>query len=239
MKINLLEAITVIPRCLGSIAFLFLITKIMGKKQVSQFSLFDYVIGISIGNFTAEMTLNREVQYINGMMAILTFGILSYVISKLINKSINIRKFIIGTPTILIDKGKIIEKNLKKVNIDVNDLLEDARISGYFDISEIEFAIMEANGSISFLVKSEFKNPTISDLKLKNNRTSLSANLIVNGEYMEDAIKHSNITKKELIQEIKKMNLNTPDSILLCTLTNSNLKFYFKDEKEKNQSLLE
>ena len=239
MKINLLEAITVIPRCLGSIAFLFLITKIMGKKQVSQFSLFDYVIGISIGNFTAEMTLNREVQYINGMMAILTFGILSYVISKLINKSINIRKFIIGTPTILIDKGKIIEKNLKKVNIDVNDLLEDARISGYFDISEIEFAIMEANGSISFLVKSEFKNPTISDLKLKNNRTSLSANLIVNGEYMEDAIKHSNITKKELIQEIKKMNLNTPDSILLCTLTNSNLKFYFKDEKEKNHSLLE
>jgi uncharacterized membrane protein YcaP (DUF421 family) len=77
MHIDLMEAIKVIPRCLGATIFLFFITKIMGKKQVSELSLFDYVIGISIGNFTAEMTLNTDVQYINGMVAVATFGLLS------------------------------------------------------------------------------------------------------------------------------------------------------------------
>ena len=239
MKFDVLEALEVVPRCLGSIIFLFFITKLMGKKQVSQFSLFDYVIGISIGNFTAEMTLNKEVQYINGMMAILTFGLLSYFISKLLNKNIAIRRFIIGTPTVLIDNGKIIDKGLKKVNIDVNDLLEDARISGYFDIAEVDFAIMEANGSISFLPKGEFKNPNISDLKIDSSKSYLSANIIVNGEYMEEAIKRSKITKEQLLDKLKKMNLDKPDSILLCTITNNQLKFYFKNEKPKNYSLLE
>ena len=232
MKIDVIEGLNVIPRCLGSVVFLFLITRIMGKKQVSQFSLFDYVIG----NFTAEMTLNTDVQYINGMMAITTFGILSYIVSKAVNKSIRIRRFIIGTPTVLLDDGKVIEKGLQRVNIDINDLLEQARIN---DISEVAYAIMEANGNISFLPKGEFKNPTKHDLKLDSQKSYLSANIIVNGEYMEEAIKKSKITKKELIKQLKKMHLDSPDSILLATVTDKDLQFYFKDVEPKNYSLLE
>ena len=239
MHIDFLEAIEVIPRCLGATVFLFFITKIMGKKQVSEFSLFDYVIGISIGNFTAEMTLNTDVQYIDGMVAVATFGLLSISLTKLINKSIKLRRFVVGTPTVLIDNGKIIQSGLKRVNIGVNDLLEEARMSGYFDISEVEYAIMEGSGTISFLPKSEFKNVTNSDLDIKTNKSYLSANIIINGEYMEEAIKKSNITKKELIKKLKKMNLDSPDSILLCTITNNKLNFYFKDQDPVNDLLLE
>ncbi len=239
MSIDILDMLNVVPRCLGSILFLFLITKFMGKKQVSQFSLYDYVISISIGNFTAEMTLNKDVQYVNGMMAIFTFGVLSFFIAKIVNKSIRLRKLIIGTPTVLIDRGKIIESGLKKVNIDVNDLLEDARIAGYFNIDEIEFAIMEANGSISFLPKDKYRMINTSDLGMNEKETYLTINLIVNGKYMDQAIKNSRITKKELKNKIKKMNLNNIDSILLCTVNNNDLKFYFKDEKVINYSLLE
>lgn len=239
MSIDFYDMLLVIPRCLGSIFFLFLITKFMGKKQVSQFSLYDYVISISIGNFTAEMTMNKEVQYVNGMMAIFTFGVLSYIVSKIVSRSHIFRRIIIGTPTVLIDRGKIIDSGLKKGNIDVNDLLEDARIAGFFNIDEIEFAIMEANGSISFLPKDKYRNPNISDLGVKEEETYLTSNLIVNGKYMNEAIKKSRITKKELVNKIKKMNLDGPDSILLCTINNSNLNFYFKDEKVINYSLLE
>ena len=239
MHIDFLEAIKVIPRCLGATVFLFFITKIMGKKQVSEFSLFDYVIGISIGNFTAEMTLNTDVQYIDGMMAVATFGLLSISLTKLINKSIKLRRFVVGTPTVLIDNGKIIQSGLKRVNIGVNDLLEEARMSGYFDISEVEYAIMEGSGTISFLPKSEFKNVTNSDLDIKTDKSYLSANIIINGEYMEEAIKKSNITKEELIKRLKKMNLDSPDSILLCTITNNKLNFYFKDQDPVNDLLLE
>ena len=77
------------------------------------------------------MTLNTDVQYINGMIAITTFGVLSYIVSKLVNKSIRIRRFIIGTPTVLLDDGKVIDKGLQRVNIDINDLLEQARNNGY------------------------------------------------------------------------------------------------------------
>lgn len=240
MKVDLIEALYIVPRCLGAIFFLFLITKIMGKKQVSEFSLFDYVIGISIGNFTAEMTLNMDVQYIDGMVAITTFGILSLVLTKIINKNIKLRKWIIGTPTVLMDDGKIIEDGLKKVNIDVNDLLEEARIAGYFDISEIAFAVMEGNGNISFLPKAIYKPVTINDLNIKTEKSSLSANLIVNGEFMDEAINNSNITLDELKHKIKKeLNLDKPDSILLCTITDKNINFYLKNEKIKNYSLIE
>lgn len=239
MKIDILDMFNVVPRCLGSIFFLFIISKFMGKKQVSQFSLYDYVISISIGNFTAEMTLNKDVQYVNGMMAIFTFGVLSFLTSKLLNKSIRLRRIIIGTPTVLIDRGKIIESGLKRVNIDVNDLLEDARIEGYFNIDEVEFAIMEANGNISFLPKDKYRMTNISDLGIKDKETYLTSNLIVNGKYMDEAIKNSRITKKQLEKRIKKMNLNNIDSILLCTINNNDLKFYFKDEKVINYSLLE
>ena len=240
MHIDFLEAVKVIPRCLGATIFLFFITKIMGRKQVSEFSLFDYVIGISIGNFTAEMTLNMDVQYIDGMVAITTFGILSLVLTKIINKNIKLRKWIIGTPTVLMDDGKIIEDGLKKVNIDVNDLLEEARIAGYFDISEIAFAVMEGNGNISFLPKAIYKPVTINDLNIKTEKSSLSANLIVNGEFMDEAINNSNITLEELKHKIKKeLNLDKPDSILLCTITDKNINFYLKNEKIKNYSLIE
>lgn len=239
MHIDFLEAVKVIPRCLGATIFLFFITKIMGRKQVSEFSLFDYVIGISIGNFTAEMTLNTDVQYINGMVAVATFGLFSISLTKLINKNIRLRRFVVGTPTVLIDNGKIIQSGLKRVNIGVNDLLEEARMSGYFDISEIDYAIMEGSGTISFLPKREFKNVTVNDLNIKTDKSYLSANIIINGEYMEEAIKKSNITKEELIKRLKKMNLDKPDSILLCTITNNKLSFYFKDQDPINDLLLE
>ena len=239
MHIDFLEAVKVIPRCLGATIFLFFITKIMGRKQVSEFSLFDYVIGISIGNFTAEMTLNTDVQYINGMVAVATFGLFSISLTKLINKNIRLRRFVVGTPTVLIDNGKIIQSGLKRVNIGVNDLLEEARMSGYFDISEVDYAIMEGSGTISFLPKREFKNVTVNDLNIKTDKSYLSANIIINGEYMEEAIKKSNITKEELIKRLKKMNLDNPDSILLCTITNNKLNFYFKDQEPINDLLLE
>ena len=117
------EVITVIMRSIVSLTVLFAVTKLLGKKQVSQLSVFDYVIGISIGNFAAEITINMETQFINGIVAMIVFGLIAFSVSIITMKSITLRRFFMGTPTILIQKGKILEKNLKKVKFDVNDLL--------------------------------------------------------------------------------------------------------------------
>ena len=147
--------IEVLPRGLISLTTLFFMTKLLGKKQVSELSLFDYVIGISIGNFAAEITINTEVSLLNGVLAVILFGTVAFLISKLTMKSIWVRKFVTGTPTVLLEKGKFIYKNMAKTKFDMNDFLEECRGNGYFDVSELEYAILEANGKISFLPKPE------------------------------------------------------------------------------------
>ena len=190
MDFSLNEISIVILRGLVSLVTLFLITKLLGKKQVSQLSLFDYVIGISIGNFAAEITINLETSLINGTVAVIEFGLIAYAISILTMKSIKLRRFFMGVPTVLIDKGELIEKALKKVHFDVNDLLEECRCNGYFDLNEIEYAIMECNCNLSIMPKSTYKPVTIRDLKLKEQVQGLCANVIIDGKIMENNLKN-------------------------------------------------
>lgn len=237
MDIN--EALSIIPRSLISLVTLFIATKILGKKQVSELSLFDYVIGISIGNFTAEMILVLENQLINGVVAILTFGIVGYIISYISLKSISFRRFMIGTPTIIMSNGKILYNALKKLNIDINDFLEQARIAGHFDITQINYAIMEANGDISFLLKEKYQTPTAKDLNVKKESESLPANIIIDSNIMNENINETDKTKDWFIKELKKQGYTSYENILLATYSNNNLTIYRKNENTKPKNVLE
>lgn len=237
MNIDFIEAFKIIPRSVVSLIILFLITKLMGKKQVSELSLFDYVIGISIGNYTAEMVMNFDYQYINGIIAILTFGIISYLVSILTMKSMSLRRFLIGVPTIIIDEGKISLEALKKAKLDINDFLEQCRGEGYFDVSEISSAILEANGKISILPKRDYQVPTLKDLKIKANKEYLSVNVIIDGNLMENNLKNSNKNKAWLDKEVEKQGYNGYENILLATITNDSLNIFDKDTKTPKKVL--
>lgn len=233
------EALSIIPRSIVSLVALFIATKILGKKQVSQLSLFDYCIGISIGNFTAEMILVLDSQLINGVVAIVTFGIMGYLISYLTMKSIIIRRFAFGVPTIIMKEGKIIYTALKKLNIDINDFLEQARSEGYFNLEEISYAIMEANGKISFLEKDEYKKPTKKELKLKKTKETLAANVIIDSKLMIENIKNTDQPYEWFIKELKKQGYETYENILLATYANDTLNIYQKNENIEPTKILE
>lgn len=233
------EAFMIIPKCFISIVVLFIVTKIIGKKQVSQLSLFDYVIGISIGNFIAEMVLNKEVQYMDGVIAMFTFGVLSYLVSWITMKSITLRRFLIGVPTIIIEDGKIIEEGLKKTNIDVNDFLEQCRINGYFDISDISYAIMEASGDISILPKSVATPVVQKDLKIKSSPATLTANLIIDGKLLISNIKACHLTVNQVRDELRKQGYDGEQQVLLAVYSNKKIVTYKKEEQTKNYSILE
>lgn len=237
MDIN--EALSIIPRSLISLISLFIATKILGKKQVSQLSLFDYCIGISIGNFTAEMILVLENQLINGIVATLTFGIVGYLISYLTTKSMKLRKIVTGIPTIIMSEGKILYESLKEANIDINDFLEQARSSGHFNIEEISYAIMEANGKISFLLKDEYNNPTKEDLNIKTEKTSLSSNIVIDSKLMIDNIKNTDKSINWFKKELKRQGYTTYENILLATYTNNTLNIYRKNKNIKQKNTLE
>ena len=233
------EAFVIIPRSLVSLIVLFLVTKIIGKKQVSELSLFDYVIGISIGNFTAEMTLDLDGQYINGAIAMLTFGIFAFLVSKASLKSIWFRRLVIGVPTIIIDNGKILIKSMKKVNIDINDLLEEARNNGYFDIGEISYAIMEANGKISFLAKDQYSKPTKKEMDIKTQPDILTANIIIDSKLMYKNIKNTDKSLEWFKQQLKVKGHETYENILLATYSNNTLTIYKRNDTTKPTDVLE
>ncbi len=236
---DIVEALEIIPKCILSIIILFIVTKIIGKKQVSQLSLFDYVVGISIGNFIAEMVINKEVQYIDGVVAMLVFGIFSYIVSWLSMKSIVFRRFTIGVPTMIVENGKIIESGLKKTNIDINDFLEQCRLQGYFDLNDISYAIMEASGDISILPKDNATPVVKKDLKIKGTNATLTANLIIDGKFLDKNIKGCNLTIKKIRDELRKEGYSSEEEILLAIYSNNKIIFYKKEVDTKNYSLLE
>lgn len=240
MDFSLTEIAIVILRGLVSLVTLFLITKLLGKKQVSQLSLFDYVIGISIGNFAAEITINLETSLINGTVAVIEFGLIAYAISILTMKSIKLRRFFMGVPTVLIDKGQLIEKALKKVHFDVNDLLEECRCNGYFDLNEIEYAIMECNGNLSIMPKSTYKPVTIRDLKLKEQVQGLCANVIIDGKIMENNLKNMGKEIGWLERQLNIKGYKNIEDILLATLDfNEKLTVYDKNKNKNIKNVLE
>lgn len=239
-EVKWIELLDVFIRALLSLITLFLIAKMLGAKQVSQLSLFDYVIGISIGNFAAEMTINLESQYLNGILAVVVFGFVAYFVSFLTMKSIKLRRFFMGTPTIVIQKGKLLESNLKKLKLDVNDLLEECRCNGYFNIEEIEYAIMEVNGNISILPKGKYKPVVIQDLDLEVPKQGLCANVIIDGKLMSNNLKIALKDEAWLLNEINKQGYDDYSKILLATLyINGKLTVYERNLHETPKNFLE
>ena len=186
------------------------------------------------------MTTNMEIQFMNGIVAVLIFGFVAYLISVLTMKSIYLRRFFMGTPTILIEKGKIIEKGLKKVKFDVNDLLEECRGAGYFDLSQIESAIMEVNGIVSILPKVNYRPVTVGDMKLKVSQESLCANVIIDGKIMCQNLENMNKDEKWLIHELKVKGFENLEELLLVTLDQSEkIMVYKKNPNKEVKPILE
>lgn len=219
---------------------LFFITKMMGKKQISELNFFDYVVGITIGSIAADISLDIEKNMIAGIAALFIYGFISYIISFISIKSIWARRFIIGVPTVLVEKGKIIESGLKKSKIDVNDLLMVARENGYFNLDEIDYALMEVNGNISFLPKEKEKPVTKRDMKIKCSNEGLTVNAIIDSKYMVNNMKAINKDKEWLDHELKVNGYDNYDNILLATIDNNyKVTIYEKNVKPDKNTVLE
>lgn len=211
-----------------SLIVLFIITKIMGYRQISEMSFFDYVIGITIGSIAAELATNIETEWWYGVVAMAVYGIVGFLISFSAQKSIKMRKFISGQPIVLIDKGKILRKNLNKARIEINDLLTSARGNGYFNLSDIDYAIMETTGKISFQPVALKRPLNPKDFNFAPQREGLYYNVVIDGRIMEKDLKNAKISETELKKQVKNNGAKIEDVILATADENKQLTFYFK-----------
>lgn len=135
---------------LSSVLALFVITKLMGHKQVAQLDFFDYVCGITIGSIGAELATDLESPW-KALTALVLYGTVSILLSLMTHKMPKTRKYINGTPTIIMQDGKLYRKNMKKSKLDLSEFLLLCREQGYFELSQIGTAVFEHNGKLSVL----------------------------------------------------------------------------------------
>ncbi len=166
-----------------SLVVLFGLTKLMGCKQVSQLTLFDYIIGITIGSIAAELATELE-EPVQPLTALVIYGLTAFGISELSTKSIRARSFINGKPLALLDNGQIYRKNLRKARLDLNEFLTLCRAEGYFDLSQIQTALLEHNGSVSFLPKEPYRPATPSDLNLSPKQALVHIPFVMDGKLL-------------------------------------------------------
>ena len=178
-----MDIIKVILTALSSVVALFIITKIMGHKQVAQLDFFDYVCGITIGSIGAELSTELEEPY-KPLIALGVYGLVSFLLNLLAHKLPKTRKYINGTPTILMNQGTIYRQNLKKAKIDLSEFMLLCRDQGYFDLDEIQLAVFEHNGKLSILPKAANRPATPSDLKITVKAAHIGVEIIMDGRIM-------------------------------------------------------
>ncbi len=201
----------------ASVITLFLLTKLMGNKQISQLSMFDYIIGISIGSIAAEFATELENPE-RTLLAMAIYAVSAYLVSLVTNKSTRLRKLISGKPLILFDNGKLYRENFKKARIDLSDFLTHCRSKGYFDLSQIQTAVFEFNGSISILPSEKYRPLVPSDMNLNPVQQKLLVNVILDGNVNEENLRLTGKSMAWLNNQLKFQGFHSPEEIFLAAV---------------------
>ncbi|MBY6037913.1 DUF421 domain-containing protein [Fictibacillus nanhaiensis] len=223
--------ITIFRTVLG-FAFLLFLTRLLGKKQLGELTFFNYATGIAMGNIVGDMVVHKEITVLESLSA-LSFWALSVFCIEFINRhSQKARKLTNGEPVILIKKGQIRQKEIKKLQLTMDDLLMLLRIHSVFDIQEVEYAIMERNGQLSVLKKPLNASVTKEDLQIEPRVPKfIPTMLISNGKKIAHPFKEFNLTDEWLHEQLKTAGLQHIDEVYFAQLTEEGKVFFVKKEK--------
>ena len=216
-----MDYLNIVLTSIGSLVALFILTKLMGYREVSEMSMFDYINGITIGSIAAEMATDLE-KFEQPLIAMVVYSLIVIAISYASNKSIKVRRFIEGKPLILMDNDQIFYKNLQKARVDVDEFLCQCRNSGYFDISQIQSIILESNGKFSILPKADYRPSTPKDLQLNVATEAMLSTVIIDGKIMKENLKHTGNDEKWLLSQLKSQGIKDVSEVFfaLCDIHN-------------------
>lgn len=197
----------------------------MGHKQISQLDFFDYIAGITIGSIAAEMATELEEPW-KPFVAMIIYGGATLLLSIISIKFPRTRKYLNGTPTILMDNGKLYRENLKKAKLDLSEFMVMCRQQGYFDLTNIQTAIFEYNGKLTILPQSAQRPLTPNDMNLAPAQDMIFTEIIMDGRILDDNLKRMGLNTKWLENQLKQNHIRSADDIFLA-LCDKNLKFVY------------
>ncbi|MEG1074635.1 MAG: DUF421 domain-containing protein [Ruthenibacterium sp.] len=222
-----------------SIAVLFLLTKLMGNRQMSQMSMFDYINGITIGSIAAEFATSLEGDFIKPLTAMVVYGLIACGISVLTCKSMALRKIVNGKPIVLYENGKLYEKNLLAAKLDINEFLTQCRVGGYFDLSQLQTAILETNGQISFLPCAAQRPVTPQDLQMTPAAETPLVNVILDGKLVAENLRCTGNDSLWLDKQLAKNHIALAAVFLATCNAQNKLTVYPKTGEKVTHEIFE
>ena len=236
-----MDILKIVLSTLVSLTMLFVLTKLMGNRQMSQLSMFDYISSIAIGSVAGEMAVMSTDSIIEPLVSMIIFALSSILISYTTCKSIMLRRFFEGQAFLLYQDGQVYEKNLLKAKMDIDELLSACRISGYFDLEEVQSVFLEVNGKISILPVSRNRPSTPSDFNLDPVQSVPLPNVIIDGKIMPDNLKSTGKNERWLMKQLEAKGISNMKEIILATFDPSKdcLNIYLKFHKKMLRDIFE
>ncbi|TJY39639.1 DUF421 domain-containing protein [Cohnella pontilimi] len=206
--------VQILFRSLGALSVLFLFTRILGKKQISQLSFFEYVMGITLGELAGFVSTDIEKHYFYGILAMSVWFFIPFSMEWLLLKSQKLRIWFEGRGTILVKEGKVLESNLKKERLSADELMEQLRGKNVFNVADVEFAVMETNGKLSVLLKKSKLPLTASDVGIKTVNEVEPQAVIIDGNIMTEPLSTLGLSPGWLKTELQKVGV-APENVFL------------------------
>lgn len=197
------------------------VMRMMGKRQIAQMQPFELVITLLIAELAATPMENASIPLLNGVIPILTLLSVQVIVSYLSIKSETISNIICGKPSILISKGVVDQSELRRLRINMNDLLEQLRLKDYPNISDVEYCIMETNGDISVIPKTGKAQVSLEDLNISKQQEQLPVTLILDGQLLSKNLMNAGFNEDWLEQQLRKHKIDKIDEVFFAFLTSS------------------
>ena len=196
---------------------------------MSQLDFFDYITGITIGSIAAELATELEEPW-KPLIAMIVYGVLAFGLSVISSKFPRIRKFINGTPTIVMNNGKLYRKNMKKAKLDLSEFMVMCRQEGYFNLNDIQTAVFEYNGRLTILPVSAKRPVNPTDMNLSPQPDLISAEVIMDGRILEENLKRMGLDRKWLQKQLSDQGYQSAKNIFLGVCDNNHTLSLYKGE---------
>lgn len=225
----------VLIRTIFLYALVILVVRLMGKRQIGELQPYEFVITIMISDLAALPMQDTRLPLILGVIPIITLLFIKTVLSLIQLKSQKARKILEGEPCILINRGKINFEALKRQQINLDELMEEIRLAGYFDLSEIEFGILENNGQMSFLTSNKSNDGSSNSQNTSSSKPRLPIIYVLDGRINRNALTSGNKTDEWIQNELKKHKVNSIKDVLIA-MTDTKGKFIYQLHKDKEDN---
>ncbi len=226
---------TILKAILGFLLLL-VATRLLGRKAISQMTFFDFAVAITIGSVTANLAIGPPDTFYSSITALTTITALTFLIGYLHIKGFRFRKLVESEPIVVVNNGKIMDKNLSRVRITLQELGSLLREKNIFNYSDVEFAVMETDGKLSVLKKSQKQPVTPSDLNIPTSYKGLTKDLIVDGNVMQENLKSVNLNQQWLMSQLTAQGIHDANQVFYAGLdTSGNLYVSPKTKNDKEE----